>query len=96
MRAESFLLELGDGPQWFDRGACTDGSLFLGATPSDQVAICQRRPVRECLSYAVENDERFGVGWPGLRPVACSSARGSLSRPQRFRPHSRRHMCVDM
>jgi WhiB family transcriptional regulator, redox-sensing transcriptional regulator len=56
---------------WFDRGPCrqVDPELFFpdkGGSTRDAKRICRSCPVRsECLEYALENDERFGV-WGGL------------------------------
>jgi WhiB family redox-sensing transcriptional regulator len=56
---------------WMAEAACagsTDPDSFFpekGASP-EAIAVCGRCPVRtECLGYAVEHDERFGI-WGGL------------------------------
>lgn len=64
---------LADDPErdWQDRAICsqTDPEAFFaekGGTTKPAKLICQRCPVRqECLEYALEHDERWGV-WGGL------------------------------
>ncbi|WP_407672362.1 WhiB family transcriptional regulator [Parafrankia discariae] len=61
--------------------------------PREAKRICSGCEVRaECLEYALENDERFGI-WGGLvqtRPT-CSRCPTdgvpNLTRPDRFSPH---------
>jgi WhiB family transcriptional regulator, redox-sensing transcriptional regulator len=56
---------------WRDDALCAqvDTELFFpvkGASTKAAKQVCQRCPAREeCLAYALENDERFGV-WGGL------------------------------
>jgi WhiB family transcriptional regulator, redox-sensing transcriptional regulator len=72
-------------PEWMTRGLCaqTDPEQFFpdpGAQSRAAKAVCSHCPVRaECLEYAIEHDERWGV-WGGLsererRPLV--RARGS-------------------
>lgn len=65
-------LELEQGPlAWQERALCaqTDPEAFFpekGGSTREAKAICASCEVRsECLSYALENDERFGI-WGGL------------------------------
>jgi WhiB family transcriptional regulator, redox-sensing transcriptional regulator len=57
--------------QWFDRAAClhTDPDAFYpekGGSSRAAKRVCHTCPVQaECLSYALANDERFGI-WGGL------------------------------
>ena len=62
----------GDGPlSWQDRALClqTDPEAFFpekGGSTRDPKKVCLNCEVRsECLGYALENGERFGV-WGGL------------------------------
>lgn len=56
---------------WQDEALCaqTDPDAFFpeqGMSSRDAKSVCAACPVRqECLEYALENDERFGV-WGGL------------------------------
>lgn len=56
---------------WRGRGLCnqTDPDAFypdVGESPKDAKKVCMKCDVREeCLEYALENDEEFGV-WGGL------------------------------
>lgn len=65
------LLGLGQMPEWMERGVCgqTDPESFFpekGGSTREAKAICERCPVAaECLDYAIDNDERFGI-WGGL------------------------------
>lgn len=60
---------MAERPAWHDRAACRgcDPDLFFPARGDsfgvrEAKAICARCPVRaECLTYAVENREKFGV-----------------------------------
>lgn len=58
---------------WTDQGSCAevDGDLWFpgrGGSVREPKAICRKCPVRaECLEYALENDERFGI-YGGLSP----------------------------
>ena len=62
---------LRDAGDWVDRAACagTDHRLFFGLTDrlvTEARAVCAGCPVQaECLSYAMDNEEQFGV-WGGL------------------------------
>jgi WhiB family redox-sensing transcriptional regulator len=75
-RATRYLMAaLFDDPErgdcWQFRALCaqTDPDLYLndkGGSVRTPKTVCARCPVRgECLAYALENDERFGV-WGGL------------------------------
>ncbi len=65
------LLGAGQFPDWMDRGVChqTDPELFFpekGGSTREAMSICARCPVAaECLDYAIDNDERFGI-WGGV------------------------------
>ena len=56
---------------WFDRAAClqADPEVFYpekGGSSRAAKRVCQTCPVQaECLSYALANDERFGI-WGGM------------------------------
>ena len=56
---------------WQDRALCaqTDPEAFFpekGGSTRDAKRVCRECEVRaECLEYALENDERFGI-WGGL------------------------------
>lgn len=60
-----------DALSWQDAGLCAevDPELFFpekGGSVAYAKRVCRSCPVRpECLEYALENDERFGV-WGGL------------------------------
>ena len=57
--------------EWQDRALCaqTDPEAFFpekGQSPKDAKRVCLACEVRdECLQYALDNDERFGI-WGGL------------------------------
>lgn len=59
--------------KWLDSGNCKgmDPSIFFPETENvkttkNAVSICKSCPVRaECLSYAIKNEETFGV-WGGV------------------------------
>jgi WhiB family redox-sensing transcriptional regulator len=59
------------GPGWQDRALCaqTDPEAFFpekGGSTREAKRVCRGCEVRaECLDYALENDERFGI-WGGL------------------------------
>jgi WhiB family redox-sensing transcriptional regulator len=61
------------GPSWMARSLCADADpeAFFpepGANPNAAKRLCAACPVRaECLEYALEHGERFGV-WGGLSP----------------------------
>ena len=67
------LLGLGapDGTEWMRHGLCaqTDPEVFFpdkGESARPPKSVCAVCPVRsECLEYALERNERFGV-WGGL------------------------------
>lgn len=58
-------------PAWTDQARCaeTDPEAFFpekGGSTKAAKAVCSQCPVRaECLTYALDNDERFGV-WGGV------------------------------
>ena len=59
------------GTEWMDQGLCaqTDPEAFFpeqGGSTSEAKAVCRSCEVRaECLDYALENDEHYGI-WGGL------------------------------
>jgi transposase-like protein len=61
-------------PEWMDQGLCaqTDPALFFpetGTSPRLARKVCAGCEVLEqCLAYALDNDERFGV-WAGTTPA---------------------------
>lgn len=65
------LLDFPTPPEWADRSLCSqvDNDIFFpekGGSSREAKAICATCPVRaECLTYALDNDERFGI-WGGL------------------------------
>ena len=71
--ADSVLLPLFDvlPTSWQERALCaqTDPEAFFpekGGSTRDAKRVCQSCEVRvECLEYAMEQDERFGI-WGGL------------------------------
>lgn len=62
---------LGQDQEWAKDALCaqTDPEAFFpekGGTTAPGKSLCRRCPVRaECLDYALEHDERFGI-WGGL------------------------------
>ena len=62
---------LGNAPEWQERALCsqTDPEAFFpekGGSTREAKKVCRSCEVRaECLEYALENDERFGI-WGGL------------------------------
>lgn len=62
---------MGSTPAWIGDALCaqTDPEAFfpdLGDSTRSAKAVCMACPVRrQCLAFALENDERFGV-WGGL------------------------------
>lgn len=58
-------------PDWYEFALCaqTDPEIFhpeKGGSSAEAKRVCLACPVRgECLSYAVDNKERFGI-WGGL------------------------------
>lgn len=68
------VFEPGQAPEdlrWQDRGRCAevDGDLFFpekGGSTRQAKQVCRSCEVRaECLEYALEHDERFGI-WGGF------------------------------
>ena len=65
------LLAGGSDLAWQDRALCAevDGELFFpakGGSTREAKQVCRGCEVRaECLEYALENDERYGI-WGGL------------------------------
>jgi WhiB family redox-sensing transcriptional regulator len=65
------MFGLGEEPDWQDRALCaqTDPEAFFpekGGSTREAKRICTTCEVRaECLEYALEHDERFGI-WGGL------------------------------
>ncbi|HEX4834555.1 MAG TPA: WhiB family transcriptional regulator [Trebonia sp.] len=63
--------EDGEDPGWQDRALCaqTDPEAFFpekGGSTREAKRVCRSCEVRaECLEFALENDERFGI-WGGL------------------------------
>ena len=66
-----FLAEDGEDLGWQERALCaqTDPEAFFpekGGSTREAKRVCGSCEVRaECLGYALENDERFGI-WGGL------------------------------
>lgn len=60
-----------DLPEWMERGLCaqTDPEIFFpekGGSTAGAKRVCQSCDVRsECLDYAIEHQERFGI-WGGM------------------------------
>jgi hypothetical protein len=72
MDGRDYLADLlGNVPEWQARALCaqTDPEAFFpekGGSTRDAKRICARCEVKEdCLKYALERDERFGI-WGGL------------------------------
>ena len=65
------LFDEADEPEWQDRALCaqTDPEAFFpekGGSTREAKRVCRSCEVRaECLEFALENDERFGI-WGGL------------------------------
>jgi predicted Fe-S protein YdhL (DUF1289 family) len=63
--------DVDDGGGWMSRGLCaqTDPEAFFpekGGSTREGKRICSACPVRaECLEWALDHDERFGI-WGGL------------------------------
>lgn len=80
---------------WANHGSCRGedpGTWFLDDLKSAEgrksvkhaKSICAMCPVRiQCLNYAIENKERFGI-WGGLTPHERYGRRAGL-RPERIR-----------
>ena len=68
------------GDAWQSRALCaqTDPEEFFpekGMSPRGAKQVCAACPVRkECLTYALENDERFGI-WGGMSARERASIR---------------------
>ena len=66
-----YLLILDEAVSWQDEALCaqTDPEAFFpekGGSTREAKRVCQTCPVRaQCLEYALEHDERFGI-WGGL------------------------------
>lgn len=65
------LLVIDESVSWQDDALCaqTDPEAFFpekGGSTREAKRVCQTCPVRaQCLEYALEHDERFGI-WGGL------------------------------
>lgn len=70
MTPQDLLRDMHDQPEWYRDAVCaqTDPDAFYpdrGGSNRDAKRICLSCPVREqCLTYALDNDEEFGV-WGG-------------------------------
>ncbi len=90
MSAPDFL-NIVKPPEWMADGLCaeTDPELFYpekGGSTREAKQVCTRCSVRpECLSYALANDERFGI-WGG----ESEPARRRMTRPAAGRVPDRR------
>lgn len=75
-------------PAWVESAACasTDPELFFpekGGSAVDAKRVCHSCPVRsECLDWALEGDERFGV-WGGKSAVEREGMARPLVQPVR-------------
>lgn len=64
-------LKVGTSLEWQEQARCKgrNSAVFYpqrGVPTASARALCKECPVKaECLSYALENDERFGI-WGGL------------------------------
>jgi WhiB family transcriptional regulator, redox-sensing transcriptional regulator len=74
LRDYEFTLQPAEAPEdlsWQDKGLCaqTDPDAFFpekGGSIRPAKSVCRSCEVRaECLEYALENDERFGI-WGGM------------------------------
>lgn len=71
LRRSAWGLDNEDTPSWMDDALCaqTDPEAFFpnkGESTKEAKKTCMACPVRQqCLEYALERDERFGV-WGGL------------------------------
>jgi WhiB family redox-sensing transcriptional regulator len=67
----NFLTQASEELDWQERALCAevDGDLFFpekGGSTAVSKRVCAACPVRsECLDYALQNEERFGI-WGGL------------------------------
>ena len=70
--------------EWQERALCaqTDPEAFFpekGGSTREAKRICQSCEVRdECLEYALEHDERFGI-WGGITHSRCTYTWGPSS-----------------
>lgn len=80
---ENYLLPTGNPElSWQAEARCAteDPVMFIQGPAEQALAICALCPVRQqCLDYAVENDERFGV-WGGVSAEERARRRGD-TRP---------------
>jgi len=73
--------------QWAQQALCgqTNSEIFFPSQDdpgTEAKRVCRRCPVRaECLTFAMANDERFGI-WGGLDPEERRNLRRSLHRRQ--------------
>jgi WhiB family redox-sensing transcriptional regulator len=71
--------------QWSQQALCaqTDSKIFFPAHDDPGIEarqICKRCPVKaECLTFALSNDEQFGI-WGGLDPDERRNLRRGLRR----------------
>jgi WhiB family redox-sensing transcriptional regulator len=85
------LQELLDVPSWYKYGECQnhDQDLFFPERGSSTVkakAICNACPVqKECLDFAVERKERFGI-WGGK----SERERRAIRREQRLQAEKKK------
>jgi WhiB family redox-sensing transcriptional regulator len=74
-----------DGVRWWERAKCrgVDPDLFFprrGDDTTQAVAVCKACPVQvECLEYALDNGERFGI-WGGT----TGKDRRKMRRPRKL------------
>lgn len=85
-----------DRGSWQDDALCAEigGDTWYpdkGQSPKDAKGICYECPVRtQCLQYALDHDERFGV-WGGL----SETERRKLAAGRPRRPQRTRHIPLD-
>ncbi|GAB3219663.1 hypothetical protein GCM10027447_02940 [Glycomyces halotolerans] len=97
MDGRDYLADLlGNVPEWQARALCaqTDPEAFFpekGGSTRDAKRICARCEVKEnCLQYALEHDERFGI-WGGLsererRKIKRQAREAARRRAERTMP----------
>nr|WP_277605632.1 WhiB family transcriptional regulator [Glycomyces sp. L485] len=97
MDGRDYLADLlGNVPEWQVRALCaqTDPEAFFpekGGSTRDAKRICARCEVKEnCLQYALEHDERFGI-WGGLsererRKIKRQAREAARRRAERAMP----------
>nr|WP_281171200.1 WhiB family transcriptional regulator [Glycomyces arizonensis] len=97
MDGRDYLADLlGNVPEWQARALCaqTDPEAFFpekGGSTRDAKRICARCEVKEnCLQYALEHDERFGI-WGGLsererRKIKRQAREAARRRAERAMP----------